>query len=130
MIPSISGSITINGIDLATLPRHTVRFHFNTLTQEPFFFEGTIRSNLEIFGSFSDETFQHVLETTSLSNTVETKGGLDAPMMQEEWSTGQKQLFCLARALLRKDHGILLIDEIASRYVLLPPGVSRQSRAW
>jgi len=107
------GTITADGIDLSTLPRETVRQSFNSITQEPFFIPSTVRMNMDFTESLPDGEITEALQKVKLWESVEERGGLDAKMDAESWSLGQQQLFCLARALLRKSP-VLILDEVSS----------------
>ncbi|GJC90927.1 ABC transporter FUM19 [Colletotrichum liriopes] len=103
-----------------------------TIPQELAFLPGntTIRENLDYLGGASDEDCTSVVAMAQLADFVEESGGLDAEMGADKLSTGQKQLFSLARAMLRRrtrqrqqqavgalstDGGLLLVDELNSR---------------
>ncbi len=76
-------------------------------------FIGTIRSNLDPFNQYSDLLIWDALEQVQLKDTIkEMKNGLDSLVEKSgsNLSVGQKQLICLARAIIKKSK-ILVIDE-------------------
>ncbi|KAK6505820.1 hypothetical protein TWF481_007711 [Arthrobotrys musiformis] len=117
-----SGSITIDGIDITDVPINTLRGRLNVLSQEPFFLAGTVRENLsyamvseEDGEQLEDEDMWRALETVGLKGKVlGWDGGLSAEFDPEgSLSHGERQLFCLARAML-KDGNIVVLDEFTS----------------
>jgi len=118
MINLSSGSILIDGIDLSTLPREEVRSRLIVITQDNFSLPGTVRLNINPYDKVDDEAIAEVLIKVGLWEMIQENGGLDAEFKEEMLSHGQKQLFSLARGLLRKNVGkLVLLDEATSRYV-------------
>lgn len=111
------GNITIDGKNIADISIDTVRSLITYVPQAPFLFAGTIRENLDPYGSgISDKEMWDVLEKLQLRKTIETReGGLDAEVGEKGLmlSGGEAQRIVFARGLLR-DTPILLLDEITS----------------
>ncbi|KAH8883332.1 putative ATP-binding cassette transporter [Thozetella sp. PMI_491] len=112
------GSIVVDGVDLSTLHRDSIRERFVTLPQDPLILFGSVRQNVDPLGRISDDAIIEELDRVGLWNGVlEPRGGLTATVTEASLSKGQQQLFALARALLKMrdgKHRILLLDEPTS----------------
>ncbi|KAK1838251.1 ABC multidrug transporter [Colletotrichum chrysophilum] len=125
-LSSCSQNIKMDNIPCHRIDRATLRRRIIVVPQDPVFLPDgmTVKSNLDPFNNSSDTDCLSVLRLVQLSTFVEQRGNIHKGMNADDLSAGQKQLFSLGRAILRRkvkdmkskgrSRGILLLDEVSS----------------
>ncbi|RAK71485.1 P-loop containing nucleoside triphosphate hydrolase protein [Aspergillus fijiensis CBS 313.89] len=116
LIELSNGTITIDGQDITTLRRNDLRAQLNCIPQEPFLLPScSVRLNIDPGNSsIQDEILIDALKKVQVWDVVDALGGLDATITPDSFSPGQKQLLCFARAMVRSEGKILILDEATS----------------
>ncbi|UJR38401.1 hypothetical protein I4U23_031070 [Adineta vaga] len=110
---STNGQILIDGIDISAISLHDLRSRLSVIPQTPILFAGTLRFNLDPFEQYTDEQCLLALESVQLKAIVTNNvDGLHQLVSESgsNFSAGQCQLICVARAILKQSK-ILMIDE-------------------
>ncbi|URE01087.1 ABC transporter transmembrane region [Musa troglodytarum] len=112
LTPICNGHILVDGLDIADIAARELRGRFAVVPQSPFLFEGSLRENLDPSCMTPDFKIWEALEKCHIKEEVETAGGLDIIVKENgtSFSVGQRQLICLARAII-KSSKILCLDE-------------------
>eukprot|EP00475_Leptophrys_vorax_P014260 TRINITY_DN20660_c0_g1_i1.p1 TRINITY_DN20660_c0_g1~~TRINITY_DN20660_c0_g1_i1.p1 ORF type:complete len:828 (-),score=189.95 TRINITY_DN20660_c0_g1_i1:24-2222(-) len=113
LVEPCGGTIFIDGVDICKITLNDLRSKLSIIPQDPVIFSGTFRYNLDPFNLCTDDEINNVLEILELNRLISRlPQGLETPVAESgsNFSAGEGQLICVARALLKPSR-ILFIDE-------------------
>lgn len=108
-----SGLLKIDGVDIAKIGLHDLRSRISVIPQTPFLFSGTLRENLDVFGEYNDQTIWDALDCASIGKSLRNDGkSLEADVAENgsNFSVGERQLLCLARAMLQRNKILIMVS--------------------
>jgi len=121
-----SGSILIDNVDISKVDLQTLREKVTTIPQDPVIFKGTLQFNIDPYSKESNETIEHLLTRSGLTELMTKDNGESEKSIREfpieengnNLSAGEKQLICICRASIRKAK-VVIFDEATANIDVL-----------
>lgn len=107
------GAVLIDGVDISGIGLHDLRGSVSIIPQDPVLFSGSVRSNLDPFNQYTDDQIWMSIKRAHLQNAVKALD-MDVEEKGANFSVGERQLLCIARALLKRSKVILMDEATAS----------------